>query len=107
MRAQEYKTVFVTDQGSVQQAVAITKMTDLLRRRRKYLRPLFFTAKPGRGSNPAQKNDLQKMNPYHVSHIALTLLQLWLDIQIFLLHHKHIPNSCHGHEWLIIQAIRD
>jgi hypothetical protein len=55
MRAQEYKTVFVTGQGSVQQAVAITKMTDRLRRRRKYLRPLFFTAKSGRGSNPAQQ----------------------------------------------------
>jgi hypothetical protein len=65
MRAQEYKTVFVTDQGHVQQAVAITKMTDRLRRRnrrrrwrkrrrRKYSRPLFFTAKP-RGSNPAQQ----------------------------------------------------
>jgi hypothetical protein len=58
MRAQEYKTIFVTDQGSVQQAVAITKMTDRQRRRRrrrKYLHPLFFTAKPGRGSNPAQQ----------------------------------------------------
>jgi hypothetical protein len=56
MRAQEYKTVFVTDQGSVQQAVAITKMTDRVRRRRRRrkLRPLFFTAKP-RGSNPAQQ----------------------------------------------------
>jgi uncharacterized protein YegL len=59
MRAQEYKTVLVTDQGSVQQAVAITKITDQLRRmrrrRRKYWRPLFFTAKPGRGNNPAQQ----------------------------------------------------
>jgi hypothetical protein len=57
MRAQEYKTVFVTDQGSVQQAVARTKMTDRVRRRRrrKYLRPLFFTVKPGRCSNPAQQ----------------------------------------------------
>jgi hypothetical protein len=55
MRAQEYKTAFVTDQGSVQQAVAITKMTDRVRRRRrKYSRPLLFTAKP-RGSNPAQQ----------------------------------------------------
>jgi hypothetical protein len=58
MRAQEYKTIFVTDQGSVQQAVAIIKMTDRVRRkrrrRRKYLRPLFLTAKP-RGSNPAQQ----------------------------------------------------
>jgi hypothetical protein len=65
MRAQEYKTVFVTDLGSFQQAVAITKMTDRERRRRRYrkmrrrirrrkLRPLFFTAKP-RGSNPAQQ----------------------------------------------------
>jgi hypothetical protein len=59
MRAQEYKTVFVTDQGCVQQAVAITKMMDRVRRRRtrrrrKYSRPLFFTAKP-RGSNPAQQ----------------------------------------------------
>jgi hypothetical protein len=58
MRAQEYKTIFVTDQGSVRQAVAITKMTDRLRsrrRRRKYLHPLLFTAKPGRGSNPTQQ----------------------------------------------------
>jgi hypothetical protein len=55
MRAQEYKTVFVTDLGSVQQAVAITKMTDRVRRRRRRkLRPLFFTAKP-QGSNPAQQ----------------------------------------------------
>jgi hypothetical protein len=53
MSAQEYKTVFVTDQGSVQQAVAITKMTDWWRRRRK-LCLLFITAKP-RGSNPAQQ----------------------------------------------------
>jgi hypothetical protein len=44
MRAQEYKTVSVTDLGSVQHAVAITKMTDGLRRRRrrrKYLRNCF------------------------------------------------------------------
>jgi hypothetical protein len=54
MRAREYKTVFVTDHGSVQQAVAITKMTDRVRRRRKYSHPLFFTEKP-RGSNPAQQ----------------------------------------------------
>jgi hypothetical protein len=54
MRAQEYKTVFVTDQGSVQQAVAITKITDRRRRRRRKLCPLFFTVKP-RGSNPAQQ----------------------------------------------------
>jgi hypothetical protein len=59
MRAQEYKTIFVTDQGSVQQAVAITKMTDRRRRRRRRTRrrklcPLFFTVKP-RGSNPAQQ----------------------------------------------------
>jgi hypothetical protein len=60
MRAQEYKTVFLTDQGSVQQAAAITKMTDQLRRRRKYLRPLFFAAKPGRGSNPAQQMTLKR-----------------------------------------------
>jgi hypothetical protein len=47
MRAQEYKTVFVTDLGSVQQAVAITKMMGRVRRRRRReLRPLFFTAKP-------------------------------------------------------------
>jgi hypothetical protein len=49
MRAQQFKTVFVTDQGSVQQAVAITKMTDWRRRRRMRMRklcPLFFTAKP-------------------------------------------------------------
>jgi hypothetical protein len=28
MSAQEYKTIFVTDQGSVQQAAAITKIMD-------------------------------------------------------------------------------
>jgi hypothetical protein len=56
MSAQEYKTVFVTDQGSVQQAVAITKLMDQRRRRmrRRKLCQLFFTAKP-RGSNPAQQ----------------------------------------------------
>jgi hypothetical protein len=47
------------------------------------------------------------MNPYDVSHIGLTLLQLWLDTQKFLLRHKRSPTSCHGHEGLITQAIRD
>jgi hypothetical protein len=58
MRAQQFKTVFVTDQGSVQQAVAITKRTDRARRRRRTRRrkfcQLFFIAKP-QGSNPAQQ----------------------------------------------------
>jgi hypothetical protein len=45
------------------------------------------------------------MNPY-VSHIAVTLPQLWLDTQTFLLRHKCIPTSCHGHEGLITQATR-
>jgi hypothetical protein len=42
MRAQEYKTVFVTDLGTVQQAVAITKITDRVRRRRSKIVPAVF-----------------------------------------------------------------
>jgi hypothetical protein len=35
------------------------------------------------------------------------LLQLWLDTQTFLLRQKHVLTSCHSHECLITQAIRD
>jgi hypothetical protein len=48
------------------------------------------------------------MNPYNVSHIAVTLLQLCLDTQTFFLSQKRIPTSCHGHKGgLIPQPIRD
>jgi hypothetical protein len=61
MSAYEYKTDFVTEQGSVQQAAAITKiMVGGWGEEEGIPMSTVFTVTPGRGSNPTQQMSFKR-----------------------------------------------